>query len=152
MKLDAIDKCILEALQKDAKINIKVLADELNMSRTPVYERIRRLENEGVIGKYVAILNKDHLEKSMVVFCFVSLDNQRLDNIRKFSQAISGLPEVLECYLLGGQNDFLLKVVVEDLNAYHKFSAGTLATLPNVSQIKSTFVLNETKHSTVFPI
>ena len=88
----------------------------------------------------------------MVVFCSVSLESQKLEEIRAFNTAVNKLPEVIECYLLGGANDFLLKVVVPDLNAYHQFSAGKLAALPNVAQIKSSFVLNELKRSTVFPL
>ena len=88
----------------------------------------------------------------MVVFCSISLENQKLDAIETFSKAIENLPEVIESYLMGGANDFLLKIIVKDLNAYHQFSSGTLAALPNVAQIKSTFVLNEIKRSTVIPI
>ena len=88
----------------------------------------------------------------MVVFCSVSLDSQKLAEIQKFSEAIKNIPEVMECYLMGGANDFLLKVVVADLNAYHQFSSGKLAALPNVAQIKSTFVLDDIKRSTVFPL
>jgi Lrp/AsnC family transcriptional regulator len=152
IELDAIDKAILKSLQENAKINIKELADILNMTKTPIYERIKRLEKSGIIKSYVAILDRSLLEHSMVVFCSVSLESQKLENIQEFSQSIEKIPEVLECYLMGGANDFLLKVVVKDLQAYHRFSSGILATLPNVSQIKSMFVLNETKHSTVFPI
>ncbi len=88
----------------------------------------------------------------MVVFCSVSLENQKLEKIQTFSKAVAELPEVMECYLMGGANDFLLKVVVKDLKAYHHFSSGKLAALPNVGLIKSTFVLNEIKRSTVFPV
>jgi Lrp/AsnC family transcriptional regulator len=88
----------------------------------------------------------------MVVYCSVSLDSQQLEKIQSFSNAVEEIPQVMECYLMGGANDFLLKVVVEDLSSYHRFSSGILAALPNVSQIKSTFVLDEVKHSTVWPI
>ncbi len=88
----------------------------------------------------------------MVVFCTVSLESQKLEEIRSFSDAVTKIPEVLECYLMGGANDFLLKVIVQDLNDYHHFSSGKLAALPNVAQIKSTFVLSEVKHSTVIPL
>jgi len=88
----------------------------------------------------------------MVVFCSVSLESQKLDALESFDKAIADIPEVVECYLMGGANDFLLKVVVKDLQAYHTFSSGKLAALPNVSQIKSTFVLNEVKRATVIPL
>lgn len=152
MKIDAIDKRLLAILQQDSKQNIKEVASELNMTKTPIYERIRRYEREGIIDKYVAVLNRELTSASMVVFCSVSLDSQKLEEIKRFGAAVRDIPEVLECYLMGGANDFLLKVVVADLKAYHEFSSGKLAALPNVGQIKSTFVLNEIKRSTVYPL
>ena len=151
-KLDAIDKRLLELLQADSKMNIKEIAARLKMTKTPIYERIKKYEKEGIIEKYVAVLNKETVNNNMVVFCSVSLDSQKLAEIQKFSEAIKNIPEVMECYLMGGANDFLLKVVVADLNAYHQFSSGKLAALPNVAQIKSTFVLDDIKRSTVFPL
>jgi Lrp/AsnC family transcriptional regulator len=151
-KLDAIDRRILELLQEDAKVNIKEVAAQLNMTKTPIYERIKRYDQEEIIDKYVAVLNREKVSKAMVVFCSVSLESQKLAEIQKFSEAVEQIPEVMECYLMGGANDFLLKVVVADLEAYHQFSSGKLAALPNVGQIKSTFVLNEIKRSTVFPL
>lgn len=128
------------------------MASKLNMTKTPIYERIKRLEKNGVIDKYVAIVNRQVLPASMIVFCSVMLDSQKLEEIERFKKEVIHIPEVLECYLMGGANDFLLKVVVKDLVAYHQFSSGKLAALPNVSQIKSTFVLHEVKHSTVYPV
>jgi len=151
-KLDAIDKRLLELLQADSKMNVKEIAARLNMTKTPIYERIKRYEKEGIIEKYVAVLNRETVNNSMVVFCSVSLESQKLEEIEKFNAAIKNIPEVMECYLMGGANDFLLKVVVSDLKAYHQFSSGKLAALPNVGQIKSTFVLNEVKRSTIFPL
>ncbi|GAB1444435.1 MAG: Lrp/AsnC family transcriptional regulator [Cyclobacteriaceae bacterium] len=151
-KLDTIDKRLLELLQKDAKTNTKELANKLNLTKTPIYERMRRYDREGIIKKYVAVLDTTKVKSSMVVFCSVSLESQKLSAIESFGKAVNRIPEVIECYLMGGANDFLLKVVVEDLEAYHKLSSGTLAALPNVSQIKSTFVLNEVKRSSVIPL
>ncbi len=151
-KLDATDKRLLELLQNDSKANIKEIAAQLNLTKTPVYDRIKRFDKERIIEKYVAVLNNKIMENSMFVFCSVSLDSQKLEKIEAFSQAGESIPEVIECYLMGGVKDFLLKVVVKDLQAYHQFSSGKLAALPNVSQIKSTFVLNEIKRSTVIPL
>ena len=150
--LDTIDKSLLEILQNDSNTNIKEISARLNLTKSPLYDRIRRLEKEGLISKYVAVLDTNKLNASMVVYCSVSLENQKLDAIEAFSRSVDTIPEVVECYLMGGANDFLLKVIVKDLQAYHKFSTGKLAALPNVAQIKSTFVLNETKRSTVLPI
>lgn len=152
MKLDATDKRLLEMLQEDSKINVKEVAARLGLTKTPIYERMKRYEREGIIQKYVAVLDTDKIENSMVIFCQVSLENQKLEALKDFKKAIEPIQEVMECYLMGGANDFLLKVVVKDLNAYHQFSSGILAALPNVSQIKSTFVLNEIKRSSVIPL
>jgi DNA-binding Lrp family transcriptional regulator len=151
-KLDATDRQLLELLQANAKTNIKELAARLNLTKTPIYERIKRYERKGIIAKYVAVLDPEKVAPAMVVFCSVSLESQKLAEIEAFSAAVREIPEVLECYLMGGANDFLLKVVVRDLAAYHQFSSGKLAALPNVAQIKSTFVLDEVKHSTVLPL
>ena len=151
MKLDEVDRSILKMLQKDAKMDVKIIANSLNMTKTPIYERIKKLEKEGVIEKYVAIANRKKLGASMVVFCSVSLEDQKIDKIEQFRDSISKIEEVMECYLMGGANDFLLKVIVADLDAYHQFSSGILAALPNVSQIQSSFVLDEVKKSTVLP-
>jgi len=151
IRLDAIDKRILAILQADAKINVKELAAKLNITKTPVYERIKRYEKEGVIDKYVAIVNREKVTSSIVIFCSVSLESQKLEQIQAFSQSVAEIEEVMECYLMGGANDFLLKVVVKDLKDYHQFSSGKLAALPNVDQINSMFVLDEIKHSTVYP-
>ncbi len=150
--MDKVDKEILTILQRNAKLNIKEIAAELNMTKTPIYERIKRLEREGVIENYVAVVNRKKLPSSMIVFCSVRLEQQKLEGIEQFEKAISEIPEVLECYLMGGASDFLLKVLVKDLEAYHRFSSGKLAALPNVSQIKSFFVLDEVKRSMVLPV
>ncbi|MAW94996.1 MULTISPECIES: Lrp/AsnC family transcriptional regulator [unclassified Leeuwenhoekiella] len=152
MKLDDTDKKLLAILQEDSKTPIKDIASRLNLTKTPIYERIKRYEQEGLIKKYVGVLDPSKLDTVMVVFCSVSLESQKLDALESFDKAIADIPEVVECYLMGGANDFLLKVVVKDLQAYHTFSSGKLAALPNVSQIKSTFVLNEVKRATVIPL
>lgn len=149
--LDTIDRTIIKLLQEDAKLNVKEIAARLNMSKTPIYERIKRMEKDGLISKYVAIIDKKKLSNSMVVFCSVSLDVQKLEELNHFNEAIENIPEVVECYLMGGVFDYMLKVIVKDLDAYHKFSSEKLAALPNINQIKSLFVLNEVKYSTAIP-
>lgn len=151
MKLDEIDRRILALLQGNAKMNIKEMAATLNMTKTPVYERIKRLENEGAIKQYVALVNPKNISPSITVFCSVSLDVQKIEELHQFNDAISNVKEVVECYLMGGAFDYQLKIIVKDLEAYHHFSSAILASLPNVSQIKSAFVLHEVKHSTAFP-
>ena len=152
MKLDSTDKAILALLQQDAKRNIKEIASELGMTKTPIYERIKRLEKSGVISRYVALVDSRKIASSLLVYCAVTLDVQKADYIEAFAASVNEMPEVAECYLTGGVFDFLLKVYVEDLDAYHEFASHQLAALPNVRTIKSSFVLSEYKHSTVFPL
>lgn len=149
--LDEIDQKILRLLQQDAKMSIKSIADKLSMTKTPIYDRIRKLESSGVIEKYVALVNGKKVGNGMLVFCSVSLELQKLPEIELFKSEIRNIPEVMECYLMGGSNDFLLKVIVADLDAYHQFSSGKLAALKNVSKIKSSFVLDIVKKNTALP-
>jgi Lrp/AsnC family transcriptional regulator len=151
MRIDNIDKKILKLLQDDAKMNVKEMASLLGISKTPIYERIKRLEQDGVIKKYVAIIDPKLISTSITVFCSVSLDVQKIEQLHQFNEAISKVPQVVECYLMGGAFDYQLKVIVKDLEEYHHFSSGILASIPNVSQIKSAFVLNEVKHTTSYP-
>jgi DNA-binding Lrp family transcriptional regulator len=152
MKFDDIDRKLLALLQEDSKINVKDLASKLGLTKTPVYDRVRRLEESGLIKKYVAVLEQSMLPSYMVIFCSVSLESQKLEAIESFSKAVLQFPEVLECYLMGGANDFLLKLIVKDLNDYHLFSSGKLAALSNISQIQSSFVLHEVKNSNIIPV
>lgn len=143
--IDDIDKHIIQLLKEDAKMSTKEIADKVGISKTPVYERIKKLEKNGIIEKYMAVIDNKKLIDGMFVFCSVSLDVQKLKEIELFKEEVKRLPEVLECYLMGGANDFLLKVLVRNLDHYHQFSSGKLAALNNVNQIKSTFVLDVVK-------
>lgn len=148
---DSIDRKILNLLQQDAKLNVKEIAIRLNLTKTPVYERIKRLERDGVIEKYVAIVNRKKLNPSIVVFISGKLDVKRFEQTQEFYNGVMELPEVMDCYLMSGEYDFLLKVVVRDLDAYHEFYSGKLALVPRVGYVSSSFVLNEAKRSTVLP-
>lgn len=152
VQLDDVDRAILRILQKDAKVNVKEIASEVGITKTPIYERIKRLENMGVITRYVAQIDRRRVVTSLLVFCEVTLDVQKADFIEDFASAVDDMPEVMECYLAGGGFDFLLKVIVSDLDSYHEFASHRLAALPNVRTIKSSFVLSEYKNSTVFPL
>lgn len=151
-KLDQIDKAILNILQKDAKRVAKSVAQELGMTKTPVYERIRRMEQEGFIKNYVAILNKDKIGESITVFSFVSLEKQKGAMMDAFFEQVKTYPEVAECFVVGGEFDFLLKVVVKNLDAYYDFAKTKIAALPSIGSVKSAFVLNEVKNDTIFPL
>ncbi|MEO9660634.1 Lrp/AsnC family transcriptional regulator [Maribacter dokdonensis] len=151
-KLDFIDREILKILQKDAKIGAKAIAEQLGMTKTPVYERIRRLEQDGFIKNYVAILDKDKIEDSITVFSFVSLEAQKGAMMDDFFEQVKKYPEVVECFVVGGEFDFLLKVVVANLDAYYNFAKFKIASLPSIGGVKSAFVLNEVKNDTHFPL
>ncbi len=151
ISLDATDRQILEMLQEDAKINIKEIAAKLNITKTPIYERIKRLEKEGVIEKYVTVLNRKKLGSSIIVFLEGSLKVEKFEQADEFFEAVAATPEIIECYLLGGENDFMLKVIAPELDKYHDFYATKIASLPRVGQIKSSFVIKEIKHSMKLP-
>ncbi len=151
-KLDSIDREILKILQKDAKTGAKSIAEELGLTKTPVYERIRRMEHEGYIKNYVAILDKEKIEESITVFSFVSLETQKGAMMDDFFKEVKKYPEVTECFVVGGEFDFLLKVVVKNLDAYYNFAKFKIASLPSIGGVKSAFVLNEVKNETIFPL
>ena len=151
INLDETDKQILEMMQEDAKINIKEIAAKLNMTKTPIYERIKRLEKAGAIDKYVTLLNRSQLTSSIIVFLEGSLKVDKFEQADEFFEAVAATPEIIECYLLGGENDFMLKVIAPELDKYHDFYATKIASLPRVGQIKSSFVIKEIKHTTRLP-
>lgn len=149
--LDSVDRKILQLLQKDAKLQVKDIAIRLNLTKTPVYERIKRLEREGIIDKYVAVVNRKKIAPSIMVFISGKLDVSRFEQTTEFYEAVEALPEVIDCYLMSGEYDFLMKVIVKDLDAYHEFYSRRLSQVPRVSYVNSSFVLNEAKRSTVLP-
>lgn len=151
-KLDYIDREILKILQKDSKTVAKSIAEELGLTKTPVYERIKRLEQEGFIKKYVAILNKAKIEQSITVFSFVSLETQKGAMMDDFFNEVKNYPEVTECFVVGGEFDFLLKIVVKNLDAYYNFAKFKIASLPSIGSVKSAFVLKEVKNELIFPL
>lgn len=151
-KLDAVDRSILKILEKDAKTVAKTIAEQLGLTKTPVYERIKRLEKEGYIKGYVAILDTVKIEPSITVFSFVSLEAQKGSFMDDFLERIQQLKEITACYVVGGEFDFLLKVTVKNLDAYYDFAKSKIASLPNIGAVKSAFVLNEAKNSQHFPL
>ncbi|HSZ24612.1 MAG TPA: Lrp/AsnC family transcriptional regulator [Cytophagaceae bacterium] len=150
--LDETDLEILRQLQENALTSTKELAGKLHLSITPVYERIKRMEREGYIKKYVALLNKDKLKKGLVVFCNVSLKQHTREIGKQFVQEIISLPEVVECYNISGEYDFLLKILVEDMPQYQEFVMNRLGSIENIGSAHSIFVMGEIKNSTKLPI
>ena len=151
-KLDKLDKRILHLLQSDSSLNTKQIADEIGLSATPTYERIKRMEKSGLIQKYVALLNKEKVGKNLVVYCSVSLQVHSKPLLKKFEQAIAKLDEVMECYHTAGTFDYLLKVVSNDMNHYQDFITNKLAAAENIAHVQSSFVMTEVKHKTGYKI
>lgn len=146
--LDTIDLQILKQLQTDSNINIKELAGQLFLTATPVYERIKRLEREGYITKYVALLDKKKMNLGMTVFCNVRLKEHAKNVGSNFVKDIVVLPEIIECYNIAGDYDFMLKILVEDMSSYQDFVMNKLSTIENIGNTQSVFVMGEIKHST----
>ncbi len=147
MKLDVTDKKILYYLQNNSKMTTKELSIYLNLSSTAVYERIKKLEKNGVIEKYIAVINKEKIEKSFVVFCKIKLMQHKQAYVRKFEKEVIKFEEVLECYNVSGDYDYFLKVVVKNMKAYHNFLNDKLTTLDHISSAHSTFIMNEVKNT-----
>ncbi len=143
---------ILRLLQHDARLTTKEIADKLGKSQTPVYERIRRLEKEGYIVGYVALLDKNKIQRSLIAFSHVQLKEHSSAMLNAFKESTSKFPEVMECYQMTGEYDFILKVVVKDMNEYNEFYNNTLSALPNIRTVQSFFVLSEGKVATAYPL
>jgi Lrp/AsnC family transcriptional regulator, leucine-responsive regulatory protein len=152
LTLDKIDKAILGLLQTNAHITIKEIAAAVNISLTPVHERIKKMENEGIIDRYVTVLNKKKLGQSLIVYCNVSLSKQSPDDFSLFDAAINELPEVVESSVVSGAFDYILKIVVPDMDAYYIFHQQKLGLIKGVAQVNSFFVMNEVKYTTAIPL
>jgi Lrp/AsnC family leucine-responsive transcriptional regulator len=142
-KIDAIDLKILRILQEDSKRTTKEVAQMLNLTASPVYERIRRLERKGYIKKYVAILDKALVNKPITAICMVSLRYHNQGFIEQFEKQIKELKEVQECYHMAGKVDFFLKINLESLGLYHEFVRLKLSKIENIGVLESYFVLKE---------
>lgn len=149
--LDIVDHKILKLLQADAKLNVNDIAQRLNLTKTPIYERIKRLERTGVIDKYVALVDRKKFTPSIIIFLSGSLNVSKFEQTQEFYDAVMEIDEVLECYLLGGDKDFLLKVIAKDLDSYHEFYSEKIASIPHIGEIRSSFVLKEVKYTTTIP-
>ncbi len=150
--LDQTDKALLRLLQDNANLTTKELSEKLHLSPTPVYERQKRLEKEGYIEKYVAVLNKEKLGKKLIVFCNVKLKQHERGMGEKFVNAINNMPDVMECYNISGEYDFMLKILVEDMPQYQDFIMNKLTLIENIGSTHSMFVMGEIKRSLVYTI
>jgi Lrp/AsnC family leucine-responsive transcriptional regulator len=139
-------------LQQDSKQTNKALSHKLNLSVTAVYERIRKLEKNGIISQYVALVDKRKVEKDFVAFCHIKLVQHTQDYVVKFERDVKQLDEVLECYHLSGDYDYLLKVLVKDMKAFREFMVEKLTKIDHIGSTHSTFMINEVKHTTAITI
>ena len=151
-ELDAIDRRILEVLQRNARIANTDLADEVGLTPAPCLRRVKRLEELGVIAGYTAVLDHKRVGLGLTVFVTVTLDRQTKRTYDDFAAKMRSAPEVLECYLILGERDFLLKIVVADLEAYQRFYLEVLTLAPGVRNINSIIAVNEEKRTTALPI
>jgi Lrp/AsnC family leucine-responsive transcriptional regulator len=148
MALDETDKKLLLFLQEDSKQTTKELAYKLGLSVTAVYERIRKLENNGVIAKYVAILDRHKIDRNFIVLCHVKLTQHKKEYVLQFEREIMNLHEVSECFHVSGDYDYILKIAVKDMEDYWNFMLSKLTTLQHIASTHSSFMISEVKNTT----
>lgn len=151
--MNAFDQAILRRLQVDGRISNQDLAEAVNLSPSPCLRRVRRLEEEGVIAGYVALVNARKLGLKLMAFIHISMDRHTPERFGNFESAIACYPEVLECHLITGQDaDYLLKVVVEDMDGYQRFLLNKVTSIEGVTGVHSSFVLKSPLNSTALPV
>lgn len=152
LTLDAIDRRLLAALQEDGRLSATELADRIGLTTSPCLRRLRLLEEAGVIRGYSALLDQVKLGFPVSVFVSIKLERQHEDAMQRFEAAVRRCPEVLECYLMTGPRDYLLRVVARDLADYERFVKETLTRIDGIANIESSFALGQVKHSNALPL
>ncbi len=147
ISLDEKDMAILRLLQEDAKITVREISNKIHLSPTPVHDRIKRMEESGVIKQYVALIDHTKVKRSLMVICYVSLKQHNKKAGAAFIKAIQELHEVIECYNISGAFDFMLKVAVENMDAYYNFHVNKLSQIDNVGQTQSAFIMGILKQT-----
>ena len=151
-ELDSFEKKILRELQQDASLTTAELAERVSLSATPCWRRINRLEQDGYIRARVALVDRRKVGLNAHIFAQVKLNAHGRANLDEFGAAIQGFPEVLDCFVLMGSTDFMLRIVAKDIDAYEKFFFDRLSKLPGVQEINSTVALSEIKSTSALPI
>ncbi len=151
-RLDSIDMKVLQALQANARLTNTELATRVNLSASPCLARVKALEEMGVISRYVTLLDPLQIGLNVSVFIEIRLEQQVEKSLERFENAIRDYPEVMECYLMTGDADYLLRVVVPDIQALERFIIDELSKIPGVSNIKSSFALKQVKYKTALPL
>lgn len=150
--LDVIDIKLLKLLQKNCRLTTKELAMEVGLSISPVYERVKRLESEGYVERYVAILNPEKLNLGFIAYVSVKLSKQTNEGASEFVDVVQNIAEVTECYSVAGRYDFLMKVYAPDMHYYRTFVLDVLGSIESIGNIESTFIMAEVKHTTALPL
>ena len=145
--LDNKDLAILKLLQENARVTVKEISEKIHLSTTPVHERIKRMEESGVIKQYVTLVDYAKVKKGLMVICYVSLKEHSKNAGNKFIKTIHELNEVIECFNISGEFDFMLKVVCEDMNAYYDFHVNKLSPIENMGHVQSVFVMGIIKQT-----
>ena len=145
--LDQKDLAILRLLQHNARITVKEISDKVHLSTTPVHERIKRMEETGVIKQYATLVDHAKVKKNLMVICYVSLKQHNKTAGAKFIKAIHEMNEVIECYNISGEFDFMLKIAVENMDAYYDFHVNKLSEVENIGNVQSAFVMGIIKQT-----
>jgi DNA-binding Lrp family transcriptional regulator len=145
--LDKKDMAILKLLQENARVTVKEISEKIHLSTTPVHERIKRMEESGVIKQYVTLVDQNKVDLNLMVICYVSLKEHSKNAGVKFIKTINELHEVIECYSISGEFDFMLKVVCKDMNAYYDFHVNKLSQQENMGNVQSVFVMGVIKET-----
>lgn len=152
MKLDHIDYRLIELLQNNCKQTTKELADQLDLSTTAVYERVKKLEKQNIITDYIAIVNKDKVNRSFVAIAHVKIKSHSKDSILKFERRVNEIPEILETFHVSGEYDYILKIGLADMEAYREFMISKLTTMEEIQSTHSSFVIKEVKNLKTYSI
>lgn len=150
--IDDIDRKILRTLQADSKTTVGDIAERVGLSPSPCARRIRLLEQFGVIKGYTVVLDQEKVGLPISAFASIKLERQREEDLDKFAEAVARWPEVVDCYLMTGQRDYLMRIVASDLQAYERFLKDKLTRLDNVASIETSFALGQIKRAEVLPL
>lgn len=150
--MDAKDRMILSLLQEDSTISVKDVSEKIGLTFTPTYERIKQLEKQNIIEKYVAILNREKLGLNIIVYCNIRLKEQSQKTLEDFEKHIESFDEVQEIISLSGEYDYMLKIIAKDINSYNDFAVNVISNSPNIWQYHSSIALHEVKKTTKFKI
>jgi DNA-binding Lrp family transcriptional regulator len=147
--LDEKDRAILKLLQHNARITVKEISDKVHLSTTPVHERIKRMEDAGIIKQYATLVDHTKVKKGLMVICYVSLRQHNKNAGAKFIKMIQEMNEVVECYNISGEFDFMLKVMAENMDDYYNFHVNKLSESENIGHVQSVFVMGVIKQTHV---